>query len=109
MTLRAIRVLKEVAAVACEDTRQTQKLLDHYGIRKPLVSYHEHNEQARTTDLIARLEGGDDIALVTDAGVGFDDNNRVRVDLMAFRELGGGSTTQVTAGSGVSTIWQIAP
>ena len=68
MTLRAIRVLKEVAAIACEDTRQTQKLLDHYGIRKPLVSYHEHNEQARTADLIARLEGGQDIALVTDAG-----------------------------------------
>ncbi len=68
ITLRALRILKEADVIACEDTRQTQKLLDHYGIHKPMVSYHDHNEQSRTADLIERLESGKTIALVTDAG-----------------------------------------
>jgi 16S rRNA (cytidine1402-2'-O)-methyltransferase len=69
ITLRALRVLREEAAViACEDTRQTLKLLDHYGIRKPLVSYHEHNETSRTGDLLKRLREGENVALVSDAG-----------------------------------------
>src|SRR3954464_7865155 len=68
MTLRGLRILKEADVIACEDTRQTQKLLDHYGIHKPLVSYHDHNEQSRTADLLKRLESGTTIALVTDAG-----------------------------------------
>jgi 16S rRNA (cytidine1402-2'-O)-methyltransferase len=69
ITLRALRVLREEAAViACEDSRQTQKLLAHYAIRKPLVSYHEHNEAARTSELLAILERGDSVALVSDAG-----------------------------------------
>jgi 16S rRNA (cytidine1402-2'-O)-methyltransferase len=69
ITLRALRILREeVACIACEDTRQTQKLLDRFDIRKPLVSYHEHNENARTPELIERLEAGDSIALVSDAG-----------------------------------------
>ncbi|MBX9600466.1 MAG: 16S rRNA (cytidine(1402)-2'-O)-methyltransferase [Bryobacteraceae bacterium] len=67
-TYRAVRVLREVAAVACEDTRQTRKLLDHYGLNTPRVSYHEHNEASRTEELIARLEAGESIALVSDAG-----------------------------------------
>lgn len=58
----------EVAAIACEDTRQTQKLIDHFNIRKPLVSYHEHNEQSRTPELIERLKAGESMALVSDAG-----------------------------------------
>lgn len=68
ITLRALRVLKEADLIACEDTRHTRKLLDHFGISKPAVSYHQHNEAARAEDLIARLERGDNIALVSDAG-----------------------------------------
>jgi 16S rRNA (cytidine1402-2'-O)-methyltransferase len=69
ITLRALRVLKEVDLIACEDTRQTQKLLNHYQIRKRMVSYHEHNEMTRAAELIVDLENGASIALVTDAGM----------------------------------------
>ncbi len=65
---RALRILGEVDVIACEDTRHTRKLLDRYGISKPLVSYHEHNEQARATELLADLHAGRNIALVSDAG-----------------------------------------
>lgn len=69
ITLRALRILRdEVSAIACEDTRQTQKLLSHYEIRKPLISYHEHNELSRTGELLAMLERGESLALVSDAG-----------------------------------------
>src|ERR1700678_3253384 len=69
ITLRALRVLKEVDLIACEDTRQTLKLLSHYGIQTRLVSYHEHNEMTKAAELIVNLEGGSKIALVTDAGM----------------------------------------
>jgi len=69
ITLRAIRVLKEVDLIACEDTRQTQKLLTHYGIQTRTVSYHEHNEMTKAAELVVDLEGGAKIALVTDAGM----------------------------------------
>ncbi len=69
ITLRALRILKEVDVVACEDTRQTQKLLSHYGIEKRTISYHEHNEFTRSAELIMHLEQGESIALVTDAGM----------------------------------------
>lgn len=59
---------EEVAAIACEDTRQTQKLLEHFQIRKPLISYHEHNEASRAEEIVARLGAGDSIAIVSDAG-----------------------------------------
>jgi 16S rRNA (cytidine1402-2'-O)-methyltransferase len=68
ITLRALRVLRECGAVACEDTRQTRKLLAHFGISKPAVSYHEHNERERAAELADRIAGGQSIALVTDAG-----------------------------------------
>ena len=68
ITLRAIRILKEVDQIACEDTRHTQKLLTHYEIHKPLVSYHEHNELTRAPELVVALEQGAKIALVSDAG-----------------------------------------
>ena len=68
ITYRAVRVLKEVGLIACEDTRHTRGLLDHYGIDRPTISYHEHNETGRTPDLIARLKGGQSIAVVSDAG-----------------------------------------
>jgi 16S rRNA (cytidine1402-2'-O)-methyltransferase len=69
ITYRAVRVLKEVDLIACEDTRQTHKLLAHYGIEKPTVSYHEHNEAERSQELALRMAEGLAIALVTDAGM----------------------------------------
>jgi len=69
ITLRALRVLKEVDLIACEDTRQTLKLLSHYGIQTRLVSYHEHNEMTKAAELVVDLEGGAKIALVSDAGM----------------------------------------
>jgi 16S rRNA (cytidine1402-2'-O)-methyltransferase len=68
ITLRALRVLKEASLIACEDTRQTQKLLNHYGITTRTTSYHEHNEMTRAPELVLELEQGARIALVTDAG-----------------------------------------
>ncbi|MGD0014778.1 MAG: 16S rRNA (cytidine(1402)-2'-O)-methyltransferase [Bryobacteraceae bacterium] len=68
ITLRALGVLREADLIACEDTRQTRKLLDHYGIHKPTTSYHEHNEALRASELIEKLEAGSNIALVSDAG-----------------------------------------
>jgi 16S rRNA (cytidine1402-2'-O)-methyltransferase len=69
ITLRAVRVLKEVDQIACEDTRQTQKLLNHYGITTRTVSYHEHNEMTRATELVKEMQEGASVALVTDAGM----------------------------------------
>jgi 16S rRNA (cytidine1402-2'-O)-methyltransferase len=69
VTLRALRVLKEVDLIACEDTRQTQKLLNHYGITTRTISYHEHNEMTRAAELVIDLEQGTRMALVTDAGM----------------------------------------
>src|SRR5213594_4063639 len=69
VTLRALRILKEVDQIACEDTRHTQKLLTHYDIHKPLVSYHQHNELTRAPELVVALERGAKIALVSDAGM----------------------------------------
>ena len=69
ITYRAVRVLKETDLIACEDTRHTAKLLNHYGIDKPTVSYHEHNEAARAEELVAKLEQGLNIAQVSDAGM----------------------------------------
>ncbi len=68
ITLRALRVLKQVDRIACEDTRQTQKLLNHFGIQTPTVSYHLFNEQARSQELLAELKAGGRIAVVSDAG-----------------------------------------
>ena len=68
MTFRAVRILKEVGRIACEDTRSTRKLLDHYSIATTAVSYHEHNEADRTKQLMDRLQSGESVALVTDAG-----------------------------------------
>jgi 16S rRNA (cytidine1402-2'-O)-methyltransferase len=68
ITLRALRVLREVSLIACEDTRQTRKLLDHYGLTTPTISYHEHNEASRAAELLAKLVEGSSIALVSDAG-----------------------------------------
>lgn len=69
MTLRGVRVLREAAVIAAEDTRHTRKLLSHFDIHTPLVSYHEHNKATRGPELIARLLAGEDIAVVSDAGL----------------------------------------
>src|SRR4051812_8372954 len=68
MTGRAIRTLREVDRIACEDTRHTRRLLDYYGIEKPLLSLHEHNERDRADELLQRLQAGENIAVVSDAG-----------------------------------------
>jgi 16S rRNA (cytidine1402-2'-O)-methyltransferase len=69
ITFRAVRVLKEADLIACEDTRHTAKLLQHYGIDIPTVSYHEHNEVPRAEELVAKLEQGVNVAQVSDAGM----------------------------------------
>jgi 16S rRNA (cytidine1402-2'-O)-methyltransferase len=69
ITLRALAVLKLVDLIAAEDTRHSGNLLRHFEIRKPLVSYHEHNEAMRTAELVERLAAGETVALITDAGM----------------------------------------
>lgn len=69
ITYRAVRILREAGLIACEDTRHTRKLLDHYGIEGKLISYHEHNEAERAQELIARLHEGMNVAQVSDAGM----------------------------------------
>lgn len=68
ITLRALRVLKEVDLIACEDTRTSGVLLAHYGIDTPRTSYHDHNERRKAPQLVARMQAGHDVALITDAG-----------------------------------------
>lgn len=68
MTYRAVRILGEVALIAAEDTRHSRKLLNHYGISTRLISYHDHNEKGRSEQLLARLQSGENIALISDAG-----------------------------------------
>lgn len=80
MTLRAIRVLKEVDLIAAEDTRNTLKLLNHFEIKKPLISYHRHNEEIKVDNLIEKLKNGENIAVVSDAGTpGISDPGEVIV------------------------------
>ena len=69
ITLRAVAILKSVDLIAAEDTRHSGNLLRHFEIRKPLVSYHEHNEAMRTGELAERLAAGESVALITDAGM----------------------------------------
>lgn len=69
ITFRAVRLLKDVDVIACEDTRQTQKLLNHYGITTRTISYYEHNEMTRAPELVKEMQEGASVALVTDAGM----------------------------------------
>lgn len=87
ITLRALRILRdEVTVIACEDTRQTQKLLAHYEIRKPLISYHEHNEASRAGELLEMLRQGKSVALVSDAGTPLLSDPGYRVVAAALAE-----------------------
>lgn len=85
ITLRALRVLKSAAIIACEDTRQTQKLLQHYSILTRTVSYHDHNEEQRAAELIVRIEDGDVVALVSDAGTPGVSDPGYRIVQLAIR------------------------
>src|SRR5476651_1566867 len=69
ITLRALRILKEVDVIACEDTSQTQKLLNHFAITTRTTSYHEHNEMTKSAELGKEMQEGGSVALVTDAGM----------------------------------------
>src|SRR5690625_640321 len=69
MTFRAVSVLEKVDCIAAEDTRHTQKLLNHFSIKNHVISYHEHNKKERGVELVARLENGEEIAVVSDAGM----------------------------------------
>ncbi len=85
ITLRALRILKEVDQIACEDTRHTLKLLNHFDIHKPLVSYHEHNELTRAPELVLAMEEGASIALVSDAGMPLVSDPGHRLVTLAIR------------------------
>ncbi|MBC8166268.1 MAG: 16S rRNA (cytidine(1402)-2'-O)-methyltransferase [Bryobacteraceae bacterium] len=86
ITFRAVQTLRDVDRIACEDTRHTRKLLDHYGIEKPLLSFHEFNERDRTGELLDRLRSGEKIALVSDAGTPLISDPGYRIVEAATRE-----------------------
>jgi 16S rRNA (cytidine1402-2'-O)-methyltransferase len=109
ITLRALKILKSVDLIAAEDTRHSGILLKHFGIKKPFVSYHEHNEAMRTAELVERLVGGENIALITDAGTpGLSDPGARLVRECIKRELsftiipGPSSILTALVGSGFS-------
>jgi 16S rRNA (cytidine1402-2'-O)-methyltransferase len=110
ISLRAIEVLKSADLVAAEDTRRSGMLLKHLGFKKPFISYHEHNEAARTTELVERLARGENIALITDAGMpGLSDPGSRLIRECIKREVpftivpGPSSILMALLGSGFST------
>lgn len=110
ITLRALEVLKSVDLVAAEDTRHSGLLMKHFGIKKPFISYYEHNEAKRTAELVERLARGENIALITDAGTpGLSDPGLRLVRECIQRELsfsiipGPSSILTALVGSGFST------
>ena len=109
ITLRALEVLKSADVIAAEDTRHSGNLLRHFEIRKPLVSYHEHNEAMRSQELADRLEGGETVALITDAGMpGLSDPGARLIRKCIERDLpftiipGASAILTALAGSGFS-------
>jgi 16S rRNA (cytidine1402-2'-O)-methyltransferase len=110
ITLRALEVLKNVDVVAAEDTRHSGLLLKHFGIKKPFLSYHEHNEAARAAELVQRLALGEKVALITDAGTpGLSDPGLRLIRACIERELpstiipGPSAILTAVLGSGFST------
>ncbi len=108
ITLRALSTLKSVDVIICEDTRVTAKLLDHFGIRKPLVSYHHHSDTRKTNEIKALLEEGKSLALVTDAGTpGISDpGNQLVSDLV--KSLSGLNIIPVPGVSALTAILSIS-
>jgi 16S rRNA (cytidine1402-2'-O)-methyltransferase len=110
ITLRALEVLKSADVIAAEDTRHSGILLKHFEIKKPLVSYHEHNEAMRTAQLVERLAAGENVALITDAGMpGLSDPGARLIRACIQRDLpftiipGASSISTALVGSGFST------
>lgn len=110
ITLRAIEALKSADVIAAEDTRRSGMLLKHFEIKKPFISYHEHNEATRTLQLVERLARGENIALITDAGTpGLSDPGLRLIRECIKRELpftivpGASSVLAALVGSGFST------
>lgn len=110
ITLRALRILKEVDLIAAEDTRHTKKLLTHYGIQKHLTSYHEYNEKTKSSQLIHRLKEGCRVALVSDAGTpllsdpGFRlVQEAIRAEVQVIPVPGPSALTAVLSASGLAT------
>ncbi len=108
ITLRAIRLLREATLVACEDTRHTRKLLEHLGVTTRMVSYHEHNEAERAQGMVAAMQGGARVALVTDAGTPLLSDPgyrlvRAAIDADIAVEVAPGASALLTAiaGSGI--------
>jgi 16S rRNA (cytidine1402-2'-O)-methyltransferase len=109
ITLRALEVLKSADVIAAEDTRHSGTLLKHFEIKKPMVSYHEHNEAMRTAQLVERLAAGENIALITDAGMpGLSDPGARLIRECIQRDLpftiipGASSISTALVGSGFS-------
>jgi 16S rRNA (cytidine1402-2'-O)-methyltransferase len=110
LTWRALRILREADLIACEDTRHTRKLLDHYGIETPTISYHQHNESERAEELVEKLARGTTIALVSDAGMpGISDPGYRVIKLAIERGIqvipvpGPSALTSALVGSGLPT------
>ncbi len=109
ITLRALDVLQTVDAIAAEDTRHSGLLLKHFEIRKPLISFHEHNEAMRTEQLVARLAAGENLALITDAGTpALSDPGRRLIQACIARDLAltvlPGASAIVTAAVGAGFV-----
>ncbi len=110
ITLRALRVLRCADLIACEDTRQTQKLLNHFNIAGKTISYHQHNEHSRSEDLLATLSAGGRVALVSDAGMpGISDpggavvNAAIQAGIAVFPVPGANAALSALTGSGLDT------
>jgi 16S rRNA (cytidine1402-2'-O)-methyltransferase len=112
ITLRALRILKEVDLILCEDTRVTKKLLDRYEIQKPLLSYHHHSKISRVEKIIEHLENGKNLALVSDAGTPgvSDPGNRLISEILATQNIGGNSIEiiPIPGASAIVTIASVA-
>lgn len=106
ITLRALRILKEVDTIACEDTRVTTKLLQKYEISKPLISYHQHSKIKRSDKLIEKLLAGENIALVTDAGTpGISDPGNMLVEEVLKNKI---KVIPIPGASAVATLASVS-